>query len=209
MPTHEDRVDDLRSAAYAAGKTMSTSECDEVLRAAHGDFNEALNALGLPAPLSSILTYATTKQAAHTAPIAASSPAPARVVRSSDIEQARWVHNAPTKLPAASPMMIPDSSLEPSRLQTQPSKRRTILSMQMYYVLLALGFAVLLLAGMTALASKRVTGQGSATVPALVVMLAALVCIAGLECSRSKEDKSAWAEEFMIGLVERDDYRYE
>ena len=51
MASHEDLVDDLRSAAYASGRSLATSELDTALRGAHGDLDAAKRVLGLAPPL--------------------------------------------------------------------------------------------------------------------------------------------------------------
>ena len=46
MPSRDDLIDDLRSAAFAAGRVISTTECEAALGGANGDYNQALLALG-------------------------------------------------------------------------------------------------------------------------------------------------------------------
>ena len=48
MPSREDLIDDLRSAAFAAGRAIFTSDCEAALDGANGDYIQALLALGLP-----------------------------------------------------------------------------------------------------------------------------------------------------------------
>ena len=48
MPSRDDIIDDLRSAAFAAGRAISTTECEAALTGANGDYNQALLELGLP-----------------------------------------------------------------------------------------------------------------------------------------------------------------
>ena len=42
MPSRDDLIDDLRSAAFSAGRAISTAECDAALKAAGGEYNGAL-----------------------------------------------------------------------------------------------------------------------------------------------------------------------
>ena len=48
MPSRDDLIDDLRSAAFAAGRAISTTECEAALSVSNGDYNQALLALALP-----------------------------------------------------------------------------------------------------------------------------------------------------------------
>ena len=48
MPSRDDLIDDLRSAAFAAGRAIFTSDCEAALDGANGDYIQALLALGLP-----------------------------------------------------------------------------------------------------------------------------------------------------------------
>ena len=48
MPSRDDLIDDLRSAAFAAGRVISTTECEAALSVSNGDYNQALLALALP-----------------------------------------------------------------------------------------------------------------------------------------------------------------
>ena len=48
MPSREDLIDDLRSAAFAAGRAIFTTDCEAALDGANGDYIQALLALGLP-----------------------------------------------------------------------------------------------------------------------------------------------------------------
>lgn len=48
MPSRDDLIDDLRSAAFAAGRAISTTDCEAALSGANGDYSQALLALGLP-----------------------------------------------------------------------------------------------------------------------------------------------------------------
>ena len=48
MPARDDMIDDLRSAACAAGRAIPTAECEAALGGANGDYNQALLELGLP-----------------------------------------------------------------------------------------------------------------------------------------------------------------
>ena len=65
MPSRDDLIDGLRSAAFSAGRAISTAECDAALTAAGGEYNGALLHLGLPAA------------APAPAPVPAPAPAPA------------------------------------------------------------------------------------------------------------------------------------
>ena len=76
MPTRDDMIDDLRSAAFVAGVAISTMECEAALNGANGDYNTALLALGLPGGVAAAPSYTGTKPTAAYASVATSEPPP-------------------------------------------------------------------------------------------------------------------------------------
>lgn len=76
MPTRDDMIDDLRSAAFVAGVAISTMECEAALNGANGDYNQALLALGLPSGVAAAPSYTGTKPTAAYASVATSEPPP-------------------------------------------------------------------------------------------------------------------------------------